>query len=366
MTSAPGGESSDDSSRARLSYTSIASRLSLSSRQLFLGVAFVFYSSASFFLIQYDRFRTVDPNLFWGRILAGDDFAPIQYRVGLAVLTTFIAHHLHFRINQSLPLLEASSYAAALALLCLFLCMSSNWARASMQQRAALAACFAAVAQFPIIWIFPWDRPETLPTTLYLAAIAVLVQIHQKHVGAGWLCLVAVLVSAIQSSMRAEIPVVMGAAIIASVAFHCWPASKQRALMAIGSSCAVTGAAVQLYLQRIAYPQAVYPPGTSKFQLLHNLNPMDSPAHGPIFVTAMLPFFLVLFSLWRRRMLLEPVDKVVLLACLFYIPIWFVTGLLLEVRVYVPFLFLATPTMAKVFGALLSPDTEPWQRTRLS
>lgn len=326
-----------------------------SSPYFFVAFVFIFYLSSTFFLIQYDRFRTADPDLVipFGRILTGNEFAPNQYRVGLPLLTRFIANHSHFRANKSLPFVEAASYAAALALLCTLLSLSSAWERSNLHRRAVLAACCAAAMQLPILWIYPWERPETLPSTCYLALIAVLVQIYSRYGGGRWLWLLAALASALQSTMRTDYPVWMGAAVFASAALNWWPAGKRGGVMALGLSCAIPGAAIQLFLQRVAYPHAIYPPGSSKFQLLRNLTPLEAPAHGPIFFTAMMPLALAIVFLWRRQVRPEPIDKMVLLACLLYVPLWFLTGLLSEVRIYVPFLFLAAPTMAKIFVTFL-------------
>jgi hypothetical protein len=42
--------------------------------------------------------------------------------------------------------------------------------------------------------------------------------------------------------------------------------------------------------------------------------------------------------------------------CLVYLPVWFAMGLVVEVRIFVPYLFLAAPTIARVWAAFLLDD----------
>jgi hypothetical protein len=71
----------------------------------------------------------------------------------------------------------------------------------------------------------------------------------------------------------------------------------------------------------------------------------DIPAHSAALV-------------WLRRYRLpfDPADKLVLLMCLVYLPVWFAMGLVVEVRIFVPYLFLAAPTIARVWAAFLLDD----------
>jgi hypothetical protein len=38
-------------------------------------------------------------------------------------------------------------------------------------KRLIIAVLFLAILQFPVAWIVPWQRPETLPTSLFLAIV---------------------------------------------------------------------------------------------------------------------------------------------------------------------------------------------------
>ena len=53
----------------------------------------------------------------------------------------------------------------------------------------------------------------------------------------------------------------------------------------------------------------------------------------------------------RFHIQVDPCDKLVLLICLVYLPLWITMGMIVEVRIFVPFLLLASPTVAKIWGS---------------
>ena len=312
------------------------------------------FNSFTFFLIQYHRLRTAGPGLdsLVRNTFAGILPAPDQYRIGLSLLMHFLELHAHIRPEQSLPLIEFLSYALALILLYLLFRCSPQVEGASPSQRIALLGLFFAATQFPILWIFPWERWEVLPTTFYLAAIVILI-VRRSRIPFALVCLLAAMLSLGQALMRAEVPIALGAAVLLSAALAI-PFPRPRSHIAIlGLLCVAIGGAIQLYLQRIAYPNATYSPTTPRFQLLANLDLLHPPLHIPIFLTALLPLIVGLVLLRRHHLPLGPSDKLVLLICLVYLPVWVTMGLVVEVRIFVPFLFLASPTIAKLWGAFL-------------
>jgi hypothetical protein len=323
-------------------------------REVLLVAVFILFSSFTYFLIQYDRVRTMGPGLEgWVQaILAGTQPAPIQYRIALPYLAHFLELVTHLRINQSLPLIEAVSYACALALLYLLFRGSPRVESAVPSHRFVLLGLFFTAAQFPVLWIFPWERSETLPTAAYLAAVVLLI-VRRGRMPFVLVCLLALLLSVGQALVRADVPFLVGVAILLAAAIAI-PFPRPRAQVAtLGLLCCAAGAVAQLYLEHIAYPTAAYPPNIPKIQLLTNLNPLDAPLHIPIFLTALLPLIVSMLLLRRHRLPLEASDKLVLLMCLVYLPAWVTTGLMAEVRIFVPFLFLASPTIAKLWGAFL-------------
>jgi hypothetical protein len=313
----------------------------------------VLFTCTSFFFIQYDKLRTGEPALeqMVQDFHRGICPAPVQYRIGIPFLIGFLEQYTHIELRQSVALVEALSYAACLWLLYGLFSSSARVNAARDSHRATLLAFFLAITQFPILWIFPWERPETLPTALYLAAVVVLVACPNR-IPFPLLGLLIVTLSLGEALMRADVPVVLGAALLLGAALAI-PLPRPRSSIAIlGLLASATGAAVQFYLQHVAYPNARYEPTTQKFQLFNNLS-FDPPLHLPEFFIALLPFFATLFLLRRFRLRLEPEDKLVLLICLLYLPVWVVVGLIAEVRIFVPFLFLASPTMAKLWTAFV-------------
>jgi hypothetical protein len=334
-------------------------------RERLLVAVFILYTSFSFFLIQYDRMRTAGPGLdsVIRNSLAGIQPAPDQYRIGLSLLLRFLQLHAHIRPEQSLPLIEFLSYAFALLLLYLVFRCSPQAENATDSHRLVLLGFFLAATQFPILWYFPWERWEPMPTVFYLAAIVILI-VRRSRIPFAIVCLLAALLSLGQALMRAEVPIALGIAILLSAAMDI-PLPRPRSHIAVlGLLCVAIGGATQLYVQRIAYPAATYTPGTPRFQLFANLNLLHPPLHIPIFLTALLPLIVSLVLLRRHHLPLDPSDKLVLLILLVYLPVWVAMGLVVEVRIFVPFLFLASPTIAKLWTAYLFNDANGAQSNR--
>jgi len=334
-----------------------ASPSGASHKEELLAAGFILFTSGSFFLTQYNRMRTVGPGLDqWVRaMLSGAYPAPEQYRIAVPYLLDFLSRHTSLKPAQSLPLIEFLCYASALTLLYLLFRGSSRVQSSPYAHRLVLLGLFLAAIQFPILWIFPWERPETLPTTFYLAAIVFLV-VHRSRMPFALACLFTVLLSLFQALMRADVPVVIGIAILVAAAMGISLNRPRSSIAILGGLCSVAGGGAQLLLQHVIYPTAAYSSSTRKIQLLTNLNPIQPPLHIPIFLTALLPLIASLFLVRRQASSLEPSDKLVLLACLLYLPVWVIVGLVSEVRIFVPFLFLASATIAKIWTAYLFGD----------
>jgi len=346
---------SPNTSASELSGNSLARGVAPSAcRELLLVAVFVAFTSFSFFLIQYDRMRTIGAGLESAvqNMLAGIVPAPDQYRIGLPLLIHFLESHAHLRPNQSFPLIEFLCYAFALILLYLLLRCSSQVEGAGPSRRLALLGFFFAAAQFPVLWIFPWERWETLPTTLYLAAMAFLL-VRRSRMPFAILCLLTVFLSLGQALMRTDVPVALGTAVLLAAALDI-PFPRPRSHIAsLGVVCIAIGGCVQFYLQHVLFPAARYSPTTPRFQLLVNLNLLYPPLHIPVFLTALLPLIVSVVLLRRYHLPLDTPDKLVFLACLVYLPVWVTMGLVAEIRIFVPFLFLASPTIAKLWTAFL-------------
>ena len=314
----------------------------------------IVFLTLTYFLIQYDRSRTVEASLqVWyqakraGVLNEGD-----QYRIGLPFLAHFLEVHTPLEMRQSIPLMQALSYGAGLTALYLLLVTSSLFKSAGRAQRLLASGIFFGVVQLPILWIFPWDRPETLPTMGYLAVITLV--ILNERIALAWACLLAVVLSFGQSLARTDAPLVVGLATMIGATFFPFRRSR-RSIALLGLLCAATGATVQLYLHRL-YPSVLPEQRATTLQLFRNLNPFNGPFHIPEFLTALLPFFFSLALIRRYRLRLDATDKLILLISLIYLPIYVAFGIMAEIRIYVPYLFLLSPVIAKLWAQFLWTD----------
>jgi hypothetical protein len=70
----------------------------------------------------------------------------------------------------------------------------------------------------------------------------------------------------------------------------------------------------------------------------------------------LLPFFFSLALIRRYRLRLDATDKLILLISLIYLPIYVAFGIMAEIRIYVPYLFLLSPVIAKLWAQFLWTD----------
>ena len=311
----------------------------------------IVFLTLTFFLIQYDRARDAEPSLqLWyqakraGILNEGD-----QYRIGIPFLAHFLEVHTPLEMRQSIPIIQSLAYAAGLTSLYLLLVTSALFKDSERAKRLLAAGIFFGAVQFPILWIFPWDRVETLPTMGYLAVISLV--IVEERITLPLACLLAVVLSLVQSTARTDAALVAGIATIISAAV--FPFKRSRGSVAfLGLLCAGTAATAQLYLHHL-YPSILPEQRATTLQLFRNIDLFRGPLHVPEFLTAMLPFLFSMVLLRRYRLRLDSTDKLILLISLIYLPIYITFGILAEIRIYVPYLFLLSPVMAKLWAQFL-------------
>ncbi|MDP9039443.1 MAG: hypothetical protein M3O02_09245 [Acidobacteriota bacterium] len=318
----------------------------------------LFFTWFTFLLIQYDRMRISGPGLAaWIQAkLAGTLSEGDQYRIALPLLMRFLEQHAHIKLEQSLPLIQAFSYGWMLVLLYLQLRWSPHVRESAYARRLVAFGLFLAAVQFPVLWIFPWERPETLPTALYLAAVTFLaVRSERVPLIPGMVAMM--LLSVGQALARGDAPVVAGAGIVLCAALSTGlPRARRISMGLLGFVCGAAGGLTQMYLTH-RFP--LKSPGQTKwtFQLFTNLNLADAPFHTPILLTALLPLLATVVLIRRYRIGLDLTDKLALVMCMLDLPVYVTMGLVSEVRIYVPYLFLAAPLMAKVWMQFLFGGT---------
>ena len=332
--------------------------------RLIVGLV-LFVTAATYTSLEYDRQRPFlsSPNDEIHLILEGRASAPAQYRIGIAYMSSFLERHCHVRPNQTIPIFQGFSLAVALGLLYFLLLQSPFVREAEERDRAFVIGLFLVAIQLPVSWIAPWAHWETLPTTLYLAATLALVTCRIRLPSIA-ICAGVLVLGFLQGLLRADVSTLMGVAIIAAGVLSAkMPLPMPRGwLVLTGALTALAGAGTQLYLQHFVYPATTYDAGTKKIMFAYNfiyLNPHRLVPFGLAMLPIAVTVYLVVRYRERLQEALEPTDKLVLLACALYFPAWAVMGIVGEVRIFVPYLFLAAPTMAKVWSRYLLSDVVP-------
>ena len=227
------------------------------------------------------------------------------------------------------------------ATLLLYRSMACRLAEKTIAARAAGVGIFLALLHFPMEWVQPWARPETLPTAFYLAAAIAALGFQARRLGMVLLFALTVW----QGFVRADVAFVFGVAmILGSVLPEALRDLGPRSLNVLrGVGVAAVAAGVQLYLQVVRFPHLSYTPGTKVVQVGHNLS-----LHGiGGLVLALVPVMLIGFLglTWNRikgvagdGSLLDSTDRLILLASALYLPVWLTVGIVGEIRIYVPFL----------------------------
>jgi len=274
----------------------------------------------AFFVVEWARARAAASIIDdWVRAnVDGVQFAPEQYRVALP------------RLVRSLPLPAPLSVALieSISLGGIFAMLVRGFER-------GLVPFFVAVA-LPCVWLFSYARPETLPVSAYVVAMVSLASRPR------WSS-IALVATAAAVFVRADVPVVVGAAFVVT-----------RVAPALGAAVMAEGLAAQAYLQLVAFPSAKYPPNVPRVQLLANL---ESPTSIACLLLVAAPLALAVLAQRRARVSLEAQDRVAIAAAALYAPLWLAFGSLREARIFVPFSFALVPTLTKIWSQIKSGHT---------
>jgi hypothetical protein len=211
--------------------------------------------------------------------------------------------------------------------------------------RLLVIGLFLAFLQFPIAFVVPWQRPETLPSTLYLALS--LLCLHRARAGGLWTVLLLIAALA-ETFVRADVAFAFGIALLllsfAGKLLAAFGSRLANVARAIGI-LAISGS-FQAYMQLVKYRDFPYQKGSP---ILGNLNPHLL----TVFFSATLPFFLAIFFFARQPRRLNAVETMAIAVSIIYFPLYFCLGILGEVRIYVPFLFCLCVVAARVAASYL-------------
>ncbi len=327
-------------------------------RERILAVLFVLFLSATLAHFVNDSWARILP----GRVPPQSAFevngakpalyAPNAYRVGMsAMIGFFTGPPINAAAHYVFAAFDFVFSAGTLLLLVRFAVRGIRPAAENRGRRALVMALFFAFAQFPLIWVVPWQRPETMPSAFFLAIG--LWCVAKADEGIAWTALL-VAATLLQSLVRADVPFVFGCG-LALAAITGGPgdqALRRRTLLSRGIAIGAVAAAVQLYLQLVKFPGLKYPPSipliTVRFNLLpHNL------MNGLLAVLPVLIGVVPALRVWRKIPILY---RGILLSSALYLVLWATVAILDEVRVYVPFLMMLCVVAANACSERLVPE----------
>lgn len=292
---------------------------------------------------EYSRQYHGNPEI-WMDVVRGTADAPQQYRIGVPKAADFIARHAHLALRHGFTLIDFVSVAFAVILLYLLFERSKTYRRASNAVRWAGAAGFLFLLHFYLSWITWYQRPETLASTLLLAATLALAS--PRFTAATGLArstraAAMLFLAGIQGFVRADVAFTVHVGLVLA----CFPGRQQglalgRRLQAVTSVLALLIAAgIQLYLMHVIYPQATY----GKSAVLEVRQNLTNPVGIVAFVLFIIPCAWLATRVTRSRTLPAAADSGVLLGSAVYFLMWFAVGRIEEVRIFLPYAVALSP-----------------------
>jgi len=296
---------------------------------------------------QYKRMGVGEPGA-WDALAAGRWSAPDQYRVSVVLAARWLAGHLHGRVPLAMALIDLVSALVAVHVLWSVFTRTAVYREASLELRWLGAAGFVLLPPWYFGWIFWLSKPETLPAAMLLAAM---LWVWQPAVGGArfrsvWVRVLALLgLTLVLASMRADEAcfVNLGMA-LAAWRFGGGLSLPRRFAIATGVAGGLLAAGVQIWLVKVAFPQAHY--GLIKFwQLWPNLH---HASRWPPLVTFCLLVGWMAVQAVRRRFSQDVAGMGAFYAAVMFFVLWAVIGKFDEVRVFLPFVLMLAPLTAEM------------------
>jgi len=279
--------------------------------------------------------------------LRGVADAPDQYRLGVLWLAQWVAVHLHVAMTMSLAVMDGVCGIVAVLLLFQVLERTEVYSQAGAVEQWFGAAAFVLLMLWWLLWLLWLQKPETLPAA---AVVAMMLRLWQpapmpqkRDTGRPVLIL---LLSVVLATFRADVACLLNVGVLGYVLVRRESRLALRfpAAVTVSLSGAVMAGAMQLWLAKIAYPQAGY--GLVKFwQLWPNVK------HGtrwPPFVVFMLPLMWMMVQVWRRRFASDAAGLAMLCGAVVYAGLWVSIGKIDEVRVFLPFALALGPLVVEM------------------
>ncbi|GAC1428073.1 MAG: hypothetical protein NVSMB62_26020 [Acidobacteriaceae bacterium] len=281
-------------------------------------------------------------------------YAPDAYRVAVPALIRWVISVTHpvdiFLVNTAIDF--CCAFAALLFLYAVAVRGFPADAGQRRTERWAVVLLLLAAVQFPLAWVAQWQRPETMPTALYLA-FALYCCLRTAD-SAEWL--IPLFVATLwQGFVRADAAVFFGAGLLI-VGFLGGRAGQFRsraATLLSGAGVVLLAGGVQAYLQFVLFPHLTYPPDTPVLQWRGNLSFHNLQSAG----IAVLPFVLLAIVVAVKRIRLGATEWVVFVSAGLYLLLWFAVGVLDEVRIFVPYMLLLCVVAARTLVPWLMEST---------
>jgi hypothetical protein len=197
--------------------------------------------------------------------------APQVYRIAIPALGRLAIRLFH--LNN--PTYVAAGFDFIFSFLALNIFYRLTTERPGIEEvpgnRALVVVLFLAFIQFPLTWVVPWQRPETLPSALFLAVA--LFSLVRSRESAKWSVLL-LLAAAFQAFVRSDVALVFGIALTAVSLTGRRSSSfgSRRSNLINGLLVIVIAGGTQAYLQFVRFPHRHYPPGTDVIQFRNNLH----------------------------------------------------------------------------------------------
>jgi hypothetical protein len=297
---------------------------------------------------QYKRMGVGEPGA-WDALAAGRWSAPDQYRVSVVLGARWLAGHLHGRVPLAMALIDLVCATVAVHVLWSVLARTRVYREAGVERRWLGAAAFVVLPPWYFGWIFWLSKPETLPAAMLLA---MMLWVWQKPVGGVvgrrgvWWREAALLgLTLVLASMRADEACFMSLGMaVAAWRLRGGLALPRGSAMATGGVGALLGVGVQVWLVRVAFPQAHY--GLIKFwQFWPNLH---HASRWPPLVTFCLPVGWAAWQVWRRRFSGDVAGVGAMVGAGIFFVLWSLIGKFDEVRVFLPFALCLAPVTAEM------------------
>ena len=297
---------------------------------------------------------------YWMPFVNGVGLAPEQYRIGVKLAAWWMVRHLGLGFRHGFALMDLIGTLTAVYLLYGLLERRPRVQAARLELKWFASAAFLALLSFYLAWVGSYFRPETLPT-VGLTAVMLWLWSSWERMSSGtlrgvWIVIGLIAASVLQAWIRADVVLALNAGMLLGYLLRKGAAGLQHRSWQILTAllCVGIGAATQLYIMKVKYPQASYG-STPIFMVRHDLK---QPLMFPPFLCFMVPIAWTFVQFWRNRFdrMRDKTDVGLVIGSALYMVLWTVFGKLDELRIFIPFALALIPLTVDLALRRISPD----------